>query len=161
MHELSLSAYLPNQSLDHILRVLSAVTGMPPSPVLEHHLLFKPKSKRSAGVSAATAGGSVPGGSASSVSDLYFLKLVSDLRGEEQRFKKETLGGVNSNVDNGYNESNGANKYIYDVREQSWSIRFSDLPEVSGKRPVTSRLILNADIGEGDALAFVDSLGYA
>ena len=70
--------------------------------------------------------------------ELYYLQLISIVPDEQKREE---------------------GKKGYDVRSQKWRIRLEDLPEVT-RRPVTSRNVLGAGFGEGDALGLVDSLGF-
>ena len=44
-------------------------------------------------------------------------------------------------------------------REQRWSIRLEDTPEVT-RKPVVSRQVLEAATGEGDVIGFMGALGY-
>lgn len=76
-----------------------------------------------------------PGGSA----ELYYVQLVS--RVEEE-------GGRDG-------EGNGK----YEVRKQKWRMTLEDIPEVT-RKPVTSRSVLSSNVSEGDAIAFMESLGY-
>lgn len=43
---------------------------------------------------------------------------------------------------------------------ESWTLQFRDLPEVAGRRPVTSRLIYDLELKDGDPLAFMSDLEY-
>lgn len=47
----------------------------------------------------------------------------------------------------------------YELRKQKWKMTLEDIPEVT-RKPVTSRSVLSSKIAEGDAIAFVESLGY-
>ncbi|KAG0643853.1 mediator complex, subunit Med18 [Tuber brumale] len=73
--------------------------------------------------------------------ELYYLQLISIVP-EEQKQEEE-----------------GEGKKGYDVKSQRWRMRLEDIPEVT-RRPVTSRNVLGAGFGEGDALGLVDSLGF-
>lgn len=44
-------------------------------------------------------------------------------------------------------------------REQRWTIRLEDTPEVT-RKPVVSRQVLEAGTGEGDVVTFMGALGY-
>ena len=72
--------------------------------------------------------------------ELYYLQLISIVP-EKQK------------------QEEGEGKKEYDVKSQKWRIRLEDLPEVT-RKPVTSRNVLGAGFGEGDALGLVDSLGF-
>ncbi|KAG0136733.1 mediator complex, subunit Med18 [Tuber indicum] len=73
--------------------------------------------------------------------ELYYLQLISIVPGEQKQEEEEE--GKNG----------------YDVKSQKWRMRLEDIPEVT-RRPVTSRNVLGAGFGEGDALGLVDSLGF-
>lgn len=74
-----------------------------------------------------------PTTNAPSTADLFYMQLVS---------RVETL------------ESEP-----YNVRQQRWSMRLDDLPEVT-RRPVVSRGVYSANTGMGDVIEFMESLGY-
>ncbi|KAF3936667.1 hypothetical protein ABW19_dt0209596 [Dactylella cylindrospora] len=176
MHELTLFAHVPNARVPHVKRALTAFTGMHPVPLLEHHLLYKPKRNRqTVGGGASGNGGPGPAGAAAAA-DFYFLKLVAEILAVDEKKKEET--DVPKKVEKAANDdamdvdsgdqpnpetvaAETEDVQAYNVRKQKWSIRFADLPEVPGKRPVTSRMIYHAAVNEGDALSFVDSLGYS
>ncbi|KAI9766289.1 MAG: Mediator of RNA polymerase II transcription subunit 18 [Candelina submexicana] len=48
-----------------------------------------------------------------------------------------------------------------DTDSQRWTLHFNDLPEVAGRRPVTSRMISSIDLAEGNAMQFMDKWGYS
>jgi mediator of RNA polymerase II transcription subunit 18 len=56
-------------------------------------------------------------------------------------------------------ETQEAEGKSYDVRKQKWTMTLEDIPEPT-RKPVTSRSVLSSDISEGDAVAFMESLGY-
>lgn len=70
--------------------------------------------------------------------ELYYVQLVSEVDEEAAKERPDEP---------------------YAVRKQKWRMKLEDLPEVT-RKPVTSRSVLSANFGEGDALALVDSLGY-
>ncbi|KAJ6257150.1 Mediator of RNA polymerase II transcription subunit [Drechslerella dactyloides] len=193
MHELTLFAHVPNSRVAQVRRALTTITGMPAVPLLEHHLLYKPKrSRQTASGSASASGGAGPGGSAAA-GDFYYLKLIADILGSGDQTGKGSLGRETHHVD-GENTRQGGDAMeldprppasasevsestnskeetldrqrapsrddAYDIRKQKWAIRFSDLPEVNNKRPVTSRMVHQATVSDGDALSFVECLGY-
>ena len=43
----------------------------------------------------------------------------------------------------------------------SWTLQFRDLPDASGRRPVTSRAIFDAPIPAGDPEKFMKAMEYA
>ncbi|KAF3915878.1 hypothetical protein AA313_de0202524 [Arthrobotrys entomopaga] len=173
MHELTLFAHVPTPRVHHVERALTTVSGMRGVPLFEHHLIYKPKRNRqSVGGNTAGNGSSGPTNPAGA-GDFYYLKLVTEIPRHDDTTQNQAAMNRGDNqgsdvmdIDSGpaaENRANGNHEkgMIYDVREQKWAIRFSDLPEVNGKRPVTSRMIHNATVHDGDTLAFVDSLGYS
>ncbi|EWC45831.1 hypothetical protein DRE_04838 [Drechslerella stenobrocha 248] len=173
MHELALFAHVPDSRVAQVERALTTVTGMTAARMLEHHLIYKPKRNRqTTGGNANTGSGTGPANSAAG--DFYYLKLVADiLEGSDGLRRNSGPNGDAMEVDSGPSSvaplarsarsKDGPMKVDslpYDVRRQRWTIRFSDLPEVNSKRPVTSRMIHHAAVSEGDALSFVESLGY-
>ncbi|KAK6497948.1 Mediator of RNA polymerase II transcription subunit 18 [Arthrobotrys conoides] len=177
MHELSLFSHVPNSRVAHVTRALKTVTGMPGVPLLEHHLIYKPKRNRQT-IGGPTGGNNSAGpANTAASSDFYYLQLVADIlkndsqNGDPVAEQPRSLAPGEINGDAMEVDSTNAaadqsaisskvEKAPYDIRKQKWTIRFSDLPEVNGKRPVTSRMVHNAVVHEGDALSFVDSLGY-
>lgn len=77
-----------------------------------------------------------PGGGGA---ELYYVQLVSKVEEMEDEKGKENRG--------------------YELRKQKWKMTLEDIPEVT-RKPVTSRSVLSSNIAEGDAIAFVESLGY-
>lgn len=53
----------------------------------------------------------------------------------------------------------GVENTRYELRKQKWKMTLEDIPEAT-RKPVTSRSVLSSNIAEGDAIAFVESLGY-
>ncbi|RPA95588.1 hypothetical protein L873DRAFT_1745126 [Choiromyces venosus 120613-1] len=137
--ELSLYSHIPAARHPQILRVISGITGMLPETTLEHHLVYKPKRPRQPGQNA----------------ELYYLQLISIVPDEKKQEEEgEGEGGRGAGKNNKEEGGKG-----YDVKTQKWRTRLEDIPEVT-RKPVTSRNVLGAGFGEGDALALVDSLGY-
>ncbi|EPS35711.1 hypothetical protein H072_10874 [Dactylellina haptotyla CBS 200.50] len=157
---------------------------MPSVGLLEHHLIYKPRRNRqSIGGNAGNNGNAGPANTAG-VGDFYYLKLTTEIsKGGGQNAESTSTGASSTGASHkesdqmevdpvpnfkdaapsehkvrGSIEADAVDSY--DVRKQKWTMRFSDLPEVNGKRPVTSRMMHQATVQDGDALAFVDSLGY-
>ncbi|KAF3935780.1 hypothetical protein ABW20_dc0106591 [Dactylellina cionopaga] len=193
MHELTLFAHVPTSRIGHAERALTTVTGMSGVPVLEHHLIYKPKRSRQSIGSSVGGNGSTGPANQAAVGDFYYLKLVTEIPqssgsqdGNETAENGEELAGLKGGRDSDvmeidpppptasdaastsidgnqaeiFRRSKETSTQLYDVQQQKWILRFSDLPEVNGKRPVTSRMIHHAAVQDGDALSFVDSLGY-
>ena len=174
MHELLLFAQVPPPQQDQLLKILAGVAGMQPLKVVERHLIFKPS--RSPGQSWAQVGGSqgVQNSQTQALqrqlhNELFYLQLVGEA--SESIFGSRTAADAKDPEhedldmreadDDGEDEaSKQLNRHKYQQAKQTWSLQFRDLPEVAGRRPVTSRMMSSVDIVEGDAAAFMDSLGY-
>jgi mediator of RNA polymerase II transcription subunit 18 len=174
MHELLLFAQVLPSRHDQLLQILAGVTGMQPQRVVERHLIFKPS--RSPGQTSAQVGGSqgVQNAQLQAIqgqlhNELYYLQLVGEVN--DSRFGGRTP--LNTNVSEQENldlregesdeEGNDGAQLKGDQHQQprqSWTLHFKDIPEVAGRRPVTSRMMLSVDILDGDAFAFMDALGY-
>ncbi|RPA72746.1 hypothetical protein BJ508DRAFT_216778 [Ascobolus immersus RN42] len=82
-----------------------------------------------------------PVGTVTNAQEMYHLQLVSTIDDEEEVKKEEDV------------------KHDDYVNRQKWTLRFTDIPE-GGRRNVTSRSVMMAEVEEGDVLAFMDALGY-
>jgi Med18 protein len=108
--------------------------------------------------------------------DLFHLQLVGDVddgqfpdevlsareKAEDELMKDAEEGNAETRGRQGLDGSLGdaLERPFYDFEKQTWSLRFSDLPEVAGRRPVASRMISSVDIIDGNAIEFMDALGY-
>ncbi|KAF3917507.1 hypothetical protein ABW21_db0206924 [Orbilia brochopaga] len=180
MHELTLFAHVSKSRVAQIQRALTTITGMPAAPLLEHHLLYKPKRNRQTASGGASASSGAGPASSAGGGDFYYLKLIADILGSCDQTRKDPVASETHTPDRESTHKNSDSMEIdqaastiisgtsgppkssgnYDARKQRWAIRFSDLPEVNNKRPVTSRMIHHATISDGDALSFVECLGY-
>ncbi|KAK6358829.1 Mediator of RNA polymerase II transcription subunit 18 [Orbilia brochopaga] len=180
MHELTLFAHVPKSRVAQVQRALTTITGMPAVSLLEHHLLYKPKRNRQTASGGASASSGAGTASSAAAGDFYYLKLIADILESRDHAGKASVGLGKHHVGKDNARQNGDAMEIdpappataseapnptdpkenYDIWKQKWAIRFSDLPEVNNKRPVTSRMIHHATISDGDALSFVECLGY-
>ena len=174
MHELLLFAQVLPSRHDQLLQILAGVTGMQPQRVVERHLIFKPS--RSPGQTSAQVGGSqgVQNAQLQAIqgqlhNELYYLQLVGEVNDSRfgGRTSLNTNAGKQENFDlrEGESEEEGENDarlkgHQHQQPRQTWTLHFKDLPEVAGRRAVTSRMMLSVDILKGDAFAFMDELGY-
>ncbi|KAI9852880.1 MAG: Mediator of RNA polymerase II transcription subunit 18 [Thelocarpon superellum] len=180
MHELLLFAQVPATRHEQLLKIIAGVAGMQPRRLLERHLLFKPK--RAPGSTSGLVGGSqgIANQQAQALQgqlqgELFYLQLVGEV--EESQFpdagdvKHPSAGGDTVMLDvseeretsgeKQAGETNGVHAaQSYDFERQSWTLRFNDLPEVAGRRPVTSRAISGVEIVDGDGMGFMDAFGY-
>ena len=183
MHELLLFGQVPASRHDQILKVLAGIAAMQPQLVVERHLIFRPT--KPPGTKASPAGANL-GAQASQVQalqaqmhgDIFYLQLVGDMRassaagasqalgasteGEDTAMAEEATSEEATDTDEGSKEptqSDTAPNGI-DTSKQKWSLEFRDLPEVPGRRPVTSRLMASVQLTDGDPLRFMAALGY-
>ena len=181
MHELLLFGQVPSWRHEQLLKILAGIAGMQPQRVLERHLIFKPS--RSPTQRGGQVGGSqgVQGAQIQALQgqmhgDLFYLQLVGDLSPGSSG-QAETVGTATKPQDvvmsdghedglvevqslsNGNSHANGI-KAASRSPERTWSLQFRDLPEVAGRRPVTSRLMADIAITSGNTLSFMEALGY-
>lgn len=166
MHELLLFAQVHSARHDQLLMILAGIAGMRPARVLERHLIWRPKRP--------LASKTIPIGATQGVQnqriqalqgqvqgELFHLQLVGDI--SALQLDKAGPSAHDKGVDgdamdtDGNNEPGPANGGL---ASPTWSLWFNDLPEVSGRRSVTSRMISRIDIIEGDVMGFMDALGY-
>ncbi|KAI9680482.1 MAG: Mediator of RNA polymerase II transcription subunit 18 [Caeruleum heppii] len=185
MHELLLLAPVPLAGQEQLLKILAGIAGMQPKRVIERHLVFKPRrgpSNRSGQV-----GGSQDVQSqqaqtlqAQMQGDLFYMQLVGDLIerfAQNQQLPLEATAEASADVSHrdigsinlpkglqvntfSTGAAAGRTQTLEDHLDQRWSLRFNDLPEVAGRRPVTSRMISSVDIADGDAIEYVKAFGY-
>ena len=165
MHELLLFGRVSQARHDQLLQIIAGVAGMPPTRLIERHIIFKPK--RTPGSKATHIGGTqavqtqqMQALQGQLKGELFYLQLVGELA-------EASISGEDRLPDPGDHDS----KYATDLRENgkdarspdfhgsSWSLCFFDQPD-PGRRPVTSRMISSVQIIEGNAFDFMDGLGY-
>lgn len=175
MHELLLFAQVLPERYDQLLKILAGVTGMQPQRVIERHLIFRPN--RSPGQASAQVGGNqgVQNAQLQALqgqlhNELYYLQLVGEV--SENSFGSRTPINLKDSqrqdpglkdVENDGDSEPGSHLKGQQHRQarQAWTLHFRDIPEVAGRRPVTSRMMSSVDIIDGDATAFMDALGYS
>lgn len=162
MHELLLFAQVPAARQDQLLKILAGIAGMSPQDIFERHVIFRPK--RAPGSKA------TPIGASQGVQSQHVQAIQSQLKGE--LFYLQLVSDITKNfsargnlpprqLDHGDEDSNTIHGGVGgNVSSGSWSLCFFDLPEVGGRRSVTSRMISSVDILDGDPMAFMDALGY-
>ena len=189
MHELLLFASVPAHQHTQLLHILAGIAAMQPVPVIEQHLIFKPNTARpvpggggegaslprpptGSGPVTATTAGTNPAAQALPQGDFFYLKLVGELQqeqegaeammeeeeGEKQKKKQpreSTLIGEDgeSGRENGNTSSRVASK-------QQYTMQFRDIPEVAGRRPVTSRLMADVQITSDDPFQSMADMDY-
>ncbi|KAI9848172.1 MAG: Mediator of RNA polymerase II transcription subunit 18 [Sclerophora amabilis] len=181
MHELLLFGQVPFERHTHILKILAGLAGMQPQRVIERHLVFRPRRSPTSrntqvGASQGIQNQQMQALQGQLQGELFYLKLVSEIGEDwvskngsvgrnEDPAEDTVIGGLYEQVDQSGRVPRSEYPAESDSREReskspSWSLRFSDLPEVGGRRPVTSRMIAAIDVIEGDPIRFMDAYGY-
>lgn len=177
MHELLLFGQVPLARHDEIVKTLSSVAAMKPRPITERHLIFEPTKASTAksGTMNADASKQFQPLLSKIRGDLFYLQLVADidandLQNSSQDSSQRSRGlladetpvendrEVVDGLDNG--QLNGFLGDSFDQSPYQWALEFRDLPEVPGRRPVTSRLTASVPIIEGNPLRTLNALGY-
>lgn len=174
MHEYSLHGQVASSRHTQLLNVLAGISAMPPVPLLKRHLIFRPTVIPTR--QAAQVGGSQEIQDASKLAarqaqatniDVYYLELVETLGdvkssnvNEKEEEDQEMQNGedINHNQDsmNGHNHTTPATAT---KSSSTWHMVFHDVPEPAA-RPVTARMINATKIDDGDAVSFMEGLGY-
>lgn len=169
MHELLLFGQVPSERHDQLLKILAGVAAMQPHTIVERHLVFKPRRPIASGTRAPTKPGTQVQAIQSQIQgDLFYLQLVGNMTASAAPATGDLLaqlpeGGSQLAVDGPSSEDNGkalAKDKAIDLTAHPWSLEFRDLPEIQGRRPVTSRLMASVAITEGDPLGVMEALGY-
>ncbi|MCJ1398316.1 Mediator of RNA polymerase II transcription subunit 18 [Xylographa trunciseda] len=160
-----------------MLKILAGVAAMQPRVVYERHLIYKPRNRMTNG-----NGGNVkPGAPASQIQalqaqmrgDVFYLQLVGNMSSDPavafvgKSEDKTTAGALSENVSDSAvdqvgetTEDSASPGSTTDIPKHQWSVEFRDLPDVPGRRPVSSRLMASVPVAGGDPLQIMDSLGY-
>ena len=168
MQELSLFAQIPVDRYEQVMNVLAGISAMQPSEVRERHLIFKPRRKPN------TAAPKIGGSQAletlksqtpqKSQSELFYLKLVGNIRNQQSSRSEANQGikDVEAPVEGETLVHSGRSfiGHTFDSSKSSWTMRFSDLPEVPGRRPVTLRMVTDVTLSEGNVLDYMNAFGY-
>jgi len=133
---------------------------MNPEPQLIHHLLYKPKRPKPLMMIGAGQ------------QEMYHLQLIArvdeaEFEGKKKESEEKGKEGeedvVMIDLDGDENDKNRGNQLeekLYDIKKQRWIIQFLDFPDASPKPAETRRVIFLAEVGDGDALAFMEDFGY-
>ena len=190
MHELLLFGQVQSTQHDQVLKLLAGIASMKPDPFTERHLVFKPRkpttSTSIAGLKPANAQAQAL--QAQMQGDLFYLQLVGDTSLRFNRAAVLPSRSGNSGSGNSGSGNSGSAQVLTelgdsgtmnDTADQShdltvsdtttstidftsdpWSIDFRDLPEVPGRRPVSSRLMASVPITDGKPLDIMNSMSY-
>ncbi|OKL58888.1 Mediator of RNA polymerase II transcription subunit 18 [Talaromyces atroroseus] len=144
MHEFLLFAPVPAHQHHELLQQLAGLTAMQPRHRLERRLIFK--ANRKAGrINTRLGGGS------------------QDVQATEiQRLLKMMNGATYYNrvVSVVAEDDFGAPAEEYDFDSQLWRMEWRDIPEAGTRSGVTSRLMANAVLPQGDIVSVMKAWGY-
>ena len=189
MHELLLFAQVPASRHDQLLKIIAGIAAMQPQRVLERHLIFKPSKKpgtggRKVGGSQGIQNTQMQALQGQVHGEMFYMQLVGEVRKEHfstsNAKRSDLVNEVDTNSDSnadvqmtaGIEEAGREDSkpddvpktlpvaHRYQTGKQKWTLQFNDLPEVAGRRPVTSRMISSIDLVEGSAMQFMDKWGY-
>ena len=160
---------------------------MQPQPLVERHLILKPTKSPTTTVQVGARQGIQSSQKTPAHGDLFYVQLVGVVDASQDASVTTAVksSGENGHVDLFPNSGqDGGARIIRDTKHetsdtamvstedtanvsqqglapkaQSWSFEFRDLPEVPGRRPVTSRLMNSTPILAGDPIAFVEAFG--
>ena len=177
MHELLLFGQVSLLQHDQMLKILAGVAAMQPRAIVERHLLYKPRNR----VTNNNKPNVKPGAPVSQIQalqaqmhgDVFYLQLVGNMSSDihiASTGKSEDKGMPVALPENGsegtVNEAATTMEDLVfpelttDFDKHQWSVEFRDLPDVPGRRPVTSRLMASVSVAGGHPLHVMDSLGY-
>jgi mediator of RNA polymerase II transcription subunit 18 len=174
MYEYALFGQVAQSRQTQLLQILAGVSAMPPVKVQERHLIFKPTKPAIRAV--AQVGGSqaiqdtakLAARQAQATStDVYYMRLVEHLKDDPVdgdaviEEEKHDLGidSEDVNMKDGLDGDSAKHNINTSTGKTSWKMIFYDVPE-PGKRPVTTRNMTVTQIEGGDAIGFMEGLGY-
>lgn len=147
MHEFLLFAPVPSQQHHELLQQLSGLTAMQPRHRLERRLIFKANRK-------ATRINTRLGGGSQDVQGGEIQRLFKMLNGST--YYVRVVGVVNeADFGTSATEEDG-----YDSESQFWRMEWRDIPEAGTRSGVTSRLMANAILPQGDIINVMETWGY-
>ena len=74
--------------------------------------------------------------------------------------EKAARGGGQAGGEKEEKEKEKEKDTLYDIKRQKWTVQFLDFPEAMRTRPVTTRSMYLAEVGDGDVLTFMEDFGY-
>jgi len=179
MHEYSLHGQVASSRHTQLLHVLAGIAAMPPVPVSERHLVFRPtviptrQAAQVGGSQAIQDTAKLAKQAQTASTDVYYVKLVEVLeaqKGTENVESEQQDMDMNGTHDedrmkvedesNGMLNGNSSSSKLAETSSTSrWQMVFHDVPE-PGARPVTARMITITQLEEGDAIDFMEGIGY-
>jgi len=181
MYEYSLFGQVNESRQTQLLQVLAGISAMQPHIVRVRHLVFRPTRPPTRAV--AQVGGSqaiqdtaklAARQNQNAATDVYYMRLVEDLGSPDTSVdqdvkSKQPIGTPdddNVQMVNGIDHEDDVHDLTsttpHDEMQQpnsKWKMVFHDVPE-PGKRPVTARMLNITEITDGDAVGFMEGLGY-
>jgi len=104
MHELLLHASIPSSRHEQVLSILAGVAAMQPIPILEKHLILKPSRPPPSGGKAGPQqgqAGQMKALQGQMHGDLFYLKLVQEVKNDRGAAEGEDVNGVNGEREKG------------------------------------------------------------
>lgn len=144
MHESLLFAPVPANQHHELLQQLAGLTAMQPRHRLERRLVFK-ANRKPVRIHTRLGGGS------------------QDVQGGETQRLYKMLNGTTyyNRVVGVVTEADfGASAEDYDYESQFWRMEWRDIPEAGTRSGVTSRLMANAVLPQGDIISIMETWGY-
>ena len=146
---------------------------MQPRVVLEKHLIFKPtrspETRAQVGGNQGIQGAQIKALKAQMQGDLFYLQLVGDIAVSTEVLSHDVDSVMgDTDAQTAMNNRDVPRPSLEDPRSnfnppiegEKWTLQFRDLPEVAGRRPVTSRLMADIKIASGDPIRFMFALDY-
>lgn len=157
MHELLLFASVPADQHYELLQQLAGLAAMQPRHRIERRLLFK-ASRKTGRINTRLGGGTqdVQGAELQRLTKMltgatYYTQAVGLVR--ESDFGAAAAAAAAT-------ETTAGEDAAYDFENQLWRMEWRDIPEAGTRSAVTSRLMANALLPQGDVAATMSSWGY-
>ncbi|QKX56266.1 uncharacterized protein TRUGW13939_03367 [Talaromyces rugulosus] len=154
MHELLLFASVPAEQHYELLQQLAGLAAMQPRHRIERRLVFK-ASRKTGRINTRLGGGT------QDVQGAELQRLTKMLTGAT--YYTQTVGLVR---ESDFGAAAAAAETItdddkaYDFENQLWRMEWRDIPEAGTRSAVTSRLMANALLPQGDVVTTMSSWGY-
>ncbi|MCJ1434914.1 Mediator of RNA polymerase II transcription subunit 18 [Xylographa pallens] len=160
-----------------MLKILAGIAAMQPRVIFERHLIYKPRNRVTNGnktnVKPSAPVSQIQSLQAQMHGDVFYLQLVGNMSDKshvapvgKSEDKVRPVALPENGSDSALNqavvttENLVSSEPTIDFAKYQWSVEFRDLPDVPGRRPVTSRLMASVPVVGGDLFHVMDSLGY-
>jgi mediator of RNA polymerase II transcription subunit 18 len=152
MHELLLFASVPADQHYELLQQLAGLAAMQPRHRIERRLVFK-ASRKTGNINTRLGGGT------QDVQGAELQRLTKMLTGAT--YYTQAVGLVReSDFGAAAAETITDDDKAYDFENQLWRMEWRDIPEAGTRSAVTSRLMANALLPQGDVVTTMSSWGY-